>query len=87
MAIRYKIDVLQALKENGYNSNRIRQEKIMGQATLQQLRKGELVSWKNIDTICELLQCNVGDLVEFINANGTTPEHFESKRAIKITRY
>ena len=85
--IQYRFNVLQALKDAGYNTNRIRQEKIMGQATLQQLRKGELVSWKNIDTICELLQCNIGDLLEYRNLNGTVPEHFEAKTEIKITRY
>ena len=31
MSIRYKIDVLSALKEAGYNTNRIRKEKIMGE--------------------------------------------------------
>ena len=66
MSIQYKINVLQALKDAGYNTNRIRQEKIMGQATLQQLRKGELVSWKNIDTICTLLNCQIGDLLEHV---------------------
>lgn len=67
MPIRYKIDVLQALKEAGYNSNRIRKEKIMGQATLQQLRRNELVSWKTIDTICTLLNCQPGDILEHVN--------------------
>ena len=66
MPIRYKINVLQALKEAGYNTNRIRQEKIMGQAVLQQLRKGELVSWANIEKICTLLHCQPGDILEYI---------------------
>lgn len=64
MPIKYKINVLQALKDAGYNTNRIRQEKIMGQAVLQQLRKGELVSWANMDKICTMLNCQPGDLLE-----------------------
>ena len=66
MAIQYKIDVLAELKKAGYTSTRIREEKLIGQSYLQQLRKGEIVSWKTIDTICELLDCQVGDLVEYI---------------------
>lgn len=66
MPIQYKINVLQALKNAGYSTHRIREEKIMGQATLQQLRKGELVSWKNIDTICTLLGCQIGDILEHV---------------------
>lgn len=66
MAIRYKIDVMAALKEKGYSSTRIRDEKLIGQSYLQQLRHDELVSWKTIDTICKLLECDVGDIVEFV---------------------
>ncbi len=66
MPIKYKINVLNELKKAGYNSNVIRQQKIMGQATLQQLRKGELVSWATINTICELLNCQPGDLIEYV---------------------
>ena len=66
MAIRYKIDVMAALKKKGYTSNRIRDEKLMGQSYLQQLRHGELVSWKAIDVICRLLECQPGDLLEYV---------------------
>lgn len=65
MPLRYKLDVLSALKEAGYTSTRIRNEKLMGQAVLQQLRHGELVSWKSIETICRLLNCQPGDIVEY----------------------
>jgi putative transcriptional regulator len=65
MAIRYKVDVLAELKKKGYSSTRIREEKLIGQSYLQQLRRGELVSWKTLDTICALLECQPGDLIEF----------------------
>ena len=66
MAIRYKVDVMAALKEKGYSSTKIREEKLIGQSYLQQLRHGELVSWKTLDTICSLLGCQPGDLIEFV---------------------
>ena len=67
MAIRYKVDILAALKERGYSSTKIREEKLIGQSYLQQLRHGELVSWKTLDTICKLLECQPGDLIEFVD--------------------
>ena len=67
MSLRYKIDVIAALKGAGYSTYRLRNEKIIGEATLTKLRKGELVSWNNIDTLCELLNCQPGDLVEYFN--------------------
>lgn len=66
MAIQYKIDIMAELKEKGYSSTKIREEKLIGQSYLQQIRHGELVSWKTIDTICSLLDCQVGDLVEYV---------------------
>ena len=69
MAIRYKIDIMAELKNRGYSSTRIREEKLIGQSYLQQIRHGELVSWKTIDTICSLLECQPGDLVEFVPDN------------------
>lgn len=64
MPLRYKVNILAALKEKGYNTNRLRKEKLLGESTIQQLRIGELVSWNNIDRICTLLECQPGDLVE-----------------------
>ena len=67
MPIKYKIDIMDALKKAGYSSTRLRNEKIMGESYMQQLRRGELVSWKTIETICRLLNCQPGDILEFEN--------------------
>ena len=72
MAIRYKLDILAELKKKGYSSTRIREEKLIGQSYLQQFRRGELVSWKTLDTICSLLECQPGDLIEYVE--GTQQE-------------
>jgi len=66
MPLQYKIDVLAELKNAGFNTNRIRKEKIMGEAMLQKLRQRELVSWATVEKLCELLDCQVGDLIEYV---------------------
>ena len=65
MPIKYKIDVLAALKEAGYNTSRLRKEKIIGEAMIQKIRTNQLPSWATLDTICGLLDCQVGDLIEY----------------------
>lgn len=65
MPIKYKLDILDALKQAGYSTYRLRKEKILGERVIQQLRDGELVSWKTIETICGILNCQPGDLVEY----------------------
>ncbi len=64
--IKYKIDVLQALKNAGFTTYRLRKDKILGEATIQKLRGFELVSWENINTICKLLSCQPGDILEYV---------------------
>ena len=66
MAIIYKIDVLKALKEAGYNTSRLRKDKIMGEATIQKIRENQLASWATLDTICTLLNCDVGDVIAHV---------------------
>ena len=65
MPVSYKIDVLAALKEKGYTTYKLRKEKLLGESVLTQLRAGEPVSWANVARICELLGCQVGDLLEY----------------------
>ena len=61
----WKIDVLQALREKGYIPNRMRQEKIFGEATIQKMRRGQIVSWAEFDRLCRLLDLQPGDLIEY----------------------
>lgn len=71
MPITYKVEILAALRDAGYTQNRIRNEKLIGQSYLTQLRHGELVSWKTIETICSLLQCQPGDILEYSESGET----------------
>lgn len=66
MPLRYKIDVMKALKENGYNTGRIRKDRIMGEAMLQKLRHGQMVSWNTLEMLCRLLKCQPGDIIEYV---------------------
>lgn len=65
MPIRYKIDVLAALKERGYTTYKIRQNKIFGERTIQLLRNQEPVSWEVLTRLCGLLDCQPGDLLQY----------------------
>lgn len=66
MPIAYKINVLEKLKDSGYSTYKLRKEKIMGEATIQKLRNNEPVSWENISIICKLLNCQPGDILEYV---------------------
>lgn len=71
MPLKYKIDVLTALKEKGYSSYRLRKEKLLGERVIQQLRNGEPVSWEVITRLCLLLNCDIGDILTMEQDNGS----------------
>lgn len=64
MPVKYKIDILPALKEAGYNTTRLRREKILSESTIQSLRTNKMVSIENISRICSMLECQPGDILE-----------------------
>ena len=82
MGLRYKVNVLDALKEKGWNTGRLRAEnkearergeKAVGisEASIQSLRHGRPVSWANLETICKKLDCQPGDFLEYVSEDET----------------
>lgn len=66
MPVKYKIDVLAALKDKGYTSYKLRNEKLLGEATMTRLRRNQSVSYDVLGKLCELLGCQVGDILEYV---------------------
>ena len=69
MPLRYKVDILESLKARGYSSYRLRKEKLLGERVIQQLRDKYPVSWEVITRLCELLDCQPGDILEYDRDN------------------
>lgn len=55
------------MKSQGLSTYRIRQESILSQSTLQKLREGKSVTTDAIATLCSVLNCQPGDLMEYEN--------------------
>ena len=66
MPIIYRVNVIDELKAKGYNTNRLRKEKLIAEGVLQSLRMGKSISWSNLEKICGLLDCQPGDLIEYV---------------------
>ena len=63
MKLYYKVDVLSALKSKGYSTYFLRKEKIFGEAVIQKLRNSEGVGWSTLETLCNLLSCQLSDII------------------------
>ncbi len=64
--IKYKINLLSALKDAGYSTYRISQENIFNNSQIQQMRENKLLTQKPLNKVCELLNCQPGDILEYI---------------------
>lgn len=58
-------NVLQQLKQNGYSTYYLSKNKIMGNSKIQNIRENR-VDAKTINQICQLLNCQPGDILEYI---------------------
>ena len=66
MPLVYKIDIISALKEKGYNTSILKKEKLLAEGVIQSLRESKPISWVNIEKICSLLDCQPADIIEYI---------------------
>lgn len=53
-------------KEKGINTTRLRRENIVTQSALTSMRRNEHVNTRTIERLCEALECQPCDLMEYI---------------------
>lgn len=63
----YKFNVLDSLKEAGYNTTRLRKEKLLGENAIQSLRRGEMVGIIALEKICRLLDMQPGNIIKYVD--------------------
>ena len=70
--IRFKFDVLKALKDAGWSANKLRNEKKLSESTMQRIRTSIknndniVISTPSIEVICLLLKKQPGQILEFV---------------------
>lgn len=64
--IKYKIDIIQALKNKGYSTYKIRKEKVFNESQLQQMRENKILAQDALNKLCSILNCQPGDILEYI---------------------
>ena len=59
-------NVLERLKQAGYSSYVLMKTGAIGQGAISNIRNGRPVSLATIDTVCRLLKCQPGDILEYV---------------------
>ena len=78
----FKIDVIKALKEKGYNTTVIRKSKIIGQKTLYEIKAGKVPGEKIINLLSAMLNLQPGSFIGFKMDSDTLETLEEAKRAM-----
>lgn len=77
---KFKMDIIELLKENGYNTTKIRKEKLIGEKTMQDMKSGIVPGTKTLDTLCRILDMQPGNLIKWV------PDTEQSKNSVKCTK-
>lgn len=64
--IRYKFDLIQALKDRGYTPSKINNERLLPGQTMKNIRDGKMVSMDTINKLCCMLRLQPGDIIECV---------------------
>ena len=73
---KYKTDILKELSNRGYTSTKIRKDKILSQATLQNIRQGKGITTDTLNTICIILRCQPSDILEIVPTDEEKIKYF-----------
>lgn len=64
--LRYKIDVIAALKKAGYSQSGLLKARYFGGTDMEKLRNGVVLGNIGLNKLCTLLKCQPGRLIEWI---------------------
>ena len=63
--------MLETLKDAGYNTTRLRKEKLLNESAIQYLRDGKPVGAKALNNICMLLDMQPGNIIKYVEEENT----------------
>lgn len=67
-------DIIEKLRDAGYSTYTLMKQGLIGQATLTNIRNGKSINMKTLDVICELLNCQPGEVLEYVPNQKTEEE-------------
>lgn len=59
-------DVLKRLKDAGYSTFVLRKQSLLSESALTNIRHNRSISFDNLNVICELLGCQIGDILTYV---------------------
>lgn len=74
--IKYKIDVFEELKKNGYNQTRLQRENLLPKQTMTNIKNGKSITLETLNKICLMCRKQPGDIIEIIPTDEEKIKYF-----------
>lgn len=74
--IKYKIDVFDVLKKNGFNQTRIQHENLLPKQTITNIKAGKSITLETLNKICLMSRLQPGDIIEVIATDEEKIKYF-----------
>lgn len=58
--------LLALMEQKGLSTYKIRKDKIISESTLQKIRENKSITTDSISSLCEVLNCQPGDIMEYV---------------------
>lgn len=70
--IKYKKNIIKALKDKGISTYTLRKNNLLGQSTITKLNNSDTsITLNNLSVLCKLLDCQPADLIEYVDDEET----------------
>nr|DAW21080.1 MAG TPA: putative transcriptional regulator [Caudoviricetes sp.] len=74
--IRYKIDVFEALKKQGFNQTRLQHDNLLPKQTMSNIKEGKSITLETLNKICIMCRLQPGDIIEVIPTDDEKIKYF-----------
>lgn len=74
--IHYKIDIMKELSNRGYTRKKLRENKMLSETTMQNIKHQKNITIETINIICLILRCQPSDIIEIIATDEEKIKYF-----------
>ena len=74
--IRYKIDVFEGLKKQGFNQTRLQHDNLLPKQTMSNIKEGKSITLETLNKICIMCRLQPGDIIEVIPTDDEKIKYF-----------
>lgn len=74
--VKYNINIMEELRKRGYDSKKIKETKLLSQATITNIKKGGNINTETLNKICLVLRLTPSDIISIVPTDEEKLKYF-----------